>query len=121
MLGCSSYTAERGTPAEKKQILDRWTQAPDTPYIVVTTALAEGFDYPHVRLVMNVDEPESLVIFAQESGRAGRDGKRAYSMVLLPASWEPQTTDSPPVDPHKVANYRDDLALQKRRDKRATY
>lgn len=121
LLGCSSYTAESGTSEEKKQILDRWTQVPNTPYIVATTALAEGFDYPHVRLVMNVDEPESLVIFAQESGRAGRDGKRAYSMVLLPASWEPQTTDSPPVDPHKVANYRDDLALQKRRDKRAAH
>jgi superfamily II DNA/RNA helicase len=57
---------------EKKQILDRWTQASNTPHIVATTSLAEGFDYPHVRLVMNVDEPESLVIFAQESGRAGR-------------------------------------------------
>jgi superfamily II DNA/RNA helicase len=34
------------------------------PYIVATTALAEGFDYPYVRLVMNIDEPESLVIFA---------------------------------------------------------
>jgi superfamily II DNA helicase RecQ len=74
---------------EKKQILDRWTQASNTPHIVATTSLAEGFDYPHVRLVMNVDEPESLVIFAQEPGRAGRDGKRACSLVLLPATWEP--------------------------------
>jgi superfamily II DNA helicase RecQ len=66
LLGCSSYTAESGTPAEKKQILDRWTQAHDTPYIVATTALAEGFDYPHVRLVMNVDEPESLQTHASK-------------------------------------------------------
>jgi superfamily II DNA helicase RecQ len=121
LLGCRSYTAESGTSEEKKRVLDCWTQAPDTPYIVATTALAEGFDYPHVRLVMNVDEPESLVIFAQESGRAGRDGKRAYSMVLLPATWKPQETDDPPVDPHKVINYRDDLALQKRRDKQAAH
>jgi superfamily II DNA helicase RecQ len=64
LLGCSSYTAESGTPAEKKQILDRWIQAPNTPYIVVTTALAEGFDYPYIRLVMNIDDLESLVIFA---------------------------------------------------------
>jgi hypothetical protein len=33
------------------------------PYIVATTTLAEGFDYPHVYLVMNIDELESLVIF----------------------------------------------------------
>ena len=117
LLGCRSYTAESGTPVEKKQILDRWTQEPGTPYIVATTALAEGFDYPHVRLVMNVDEPESLVIFAQESGRAGRDDRRAYSMVLLPATWQPQVTDDPPVDAQKMTNYRDDPTLRKRRDK----
>jgi len=64
LLGCSSYTSESGTLVEKKQILDYWIQTPDTPYIVATTALAEGFDYPHVRLVMNVNEPESLVFFA---------------------------------------------------------
>lgn len=57
---------------EKKQILDRWTQARDAPYIAATTALAESFDYPHVRLVMNVDEPESLVNLCSRvrSGRA---------------------------------------------------
>lgn len=48
----------------------------DTPYIVAVTALAEGFENPHVRLVMNVDEPELLIMFAQRSGRAGGDGKR---------------------------------------------
>ena len=42
-------------------------------------------------------------------------------MVLLLATWEPQATDNPPVDPHKVANYRDDLTLQKRRDKQAAH
>jgi hypothetical protein len=121
LLSCSSYTAESGTPAEKKQILNRWIQAPDTPYIVATTALAEGFDYPHIRLVMNIDDPESLVIFAQESGRAGRDGKLAYSMVLLPATWQPQITDDPPVHSHETDNCRDDLTLRKRRDKRAAH
>jgi superfamily II DNA helicase RecQ len=121
LLNCSSYTAEGGTPVEKKQILDRWTQAPDMPYIVATTALAEGFDYPHVRLVTNVNEPESLVIFAQESGRAGRDGKRAYSVVLLPATWQPQITDNPPLRPHKTDNCRDDLTLRKHRDKLAAH
>jgi superfamily II DNA helicase RecQ len=121
LLNCSSYTAESGTPVEKKQILDRWTQAPDMPYIVATTALAEGFDYPYVRLVINVDEPESLVIFAQESGRAGRDGKRAYSVVLLPKTWQHQVIEGPLADPQKVHNHRDDLTLRKRRDKQAAH
>jgi superfamily II DNA helicase RecQ len=36
LLDCSSYTAESGTLEEKKQILDRWTQNIDSPYIVVS-------------------------------------------------------------------------------------
>ena len=91
------------------------------PYIVATTALAEGFDYPYVRLVINVDKPESLVIFAQESGRAGRDGKRAYSVVLLPKTWQPQVIEALLADPQKVHNLRDDLTLRKRRDKQAAH
>jgi ATP-dependent DNA helicase RecQ len=59
------------------------------PFIVATTTLTEGFDYPHVRLVVNVNKPESLVIFIQESGQAGRDGVKAYSLVLLLSTWEP--------------------------------
>lgn len=121
LLGCRSYTSESGTPAGKKSILDHWVMTQDTPHIVATTALAEGFDYPHVRLVINVNEPESLVIFAQESGRAGRDGKRAYSMVLLPATWQPQVTDDVPARPHNVDNYRGDTTLRKRRDKQAVH
>ncbi|KAI7295671.1 hypothetical protein KC343_g82 [Hortaea werneckii] len=120
LLGCNAYTAESGTPEEKKTILDRWIETPGTPYIVATTAIAEGFDYPHVRLVMNVDEPESLVIFAQESGRAGRDGKRAYSMVLLPATWQPKAMDDS-LDVRNTSNYREDVSLRKRQDKQAVH
>lgn len=88
---------------------------------MATAALAEGFDYPHVRLVMNVNEPESLVIFTQESGRAGRDGKRAYSMVLLPATWQSQVIEDLAIEPHETTNHRDDLTLRKRRDKQAVH
>ena len=63
-LSCESYTSQSGDPREKKNILQRWTQNASQPFIVATTALAEGFDYPHVRLVVNVNEPESLVLFA---------------------------------------------------------
>ncbi len=121
MLGCDSYTAESGTPTVKKAILDRWVQIPEIPYIVATTALAEGFDYPYVRLVLNIDEPESLVIFAPESGRAGRDGQCAYSMVILPATWEPQVAGDATMDVPGEKSYRDDLSLRKRHDKRAVH
>lgn len=68
---------------------------------------------------MNLDEPESLVIFAQESGRAGRDGKRAYSMLLLPATWQPRVADGPSDELCGTDNYRSDLSFRKRHDKEA--
>ncbi|PNP50722.1 hypothetical protein FNYG_15934 [Fusarium nygamai] len=90
MLGCLSYTAESGTEQEKMAIIERWLAAADSPIIVATSALGPGFDYPHVRLVIHVGAPSFLTDFSQESGRAGRDGKIAESIILLSASWQPQ-------------------------------
>jgi len=119
LLSCDSYTAGSGTPTEKQEILARWVRATSQPYIVATTALAEGFDYPHVRFVINVNEPESLVIFAQESGRAGRDGKKAYSLVILPPTWVPQN-DAEISDSFKNSS-RYDLGLRKKREREAVH
>lgn len=68
---------------------------------------------------MNVNEPESLVIFAQESGRAGRDGQRAYSWVLLPLDWKPQ--DEVTVACEGLVSSTRDIGLRKRRDKRSMH
>jgi superfamily II DNA or RNA helicase len=94
LLSCHAYTAEAGTAEEKEELLGTWLAGLDQPYIVATSALSAGFDYAHVRLVMHINEPESLVDFAQESGRAGRDGKEAYSAVLLPSGWQSQVGSS---------------------------
>ncbi|TXB97976.1 hypothetical protein FocTR4_00016852 [Fusarium oxysporum f. sp. cubense] len=90
MLGCPSYTAESGTEEEKMAIIERWLTAADSPIIVATSALGPGFDYPHIRLVIHVDAPSLLTDFSQESGRAGRDGEVAESIILLSAAWQPQ-------------------------------
>lgn len=94
LLSCPLYTAEVGTAAEKETLLRTWLAESKEPYLVATSALGAGFDYAHVRLVMHIGEPNSLVDFAQESGRAGRDRKEAYSVVLLPAKWQPQVMGS---------------------------
>ncbi|KAK0302163.1 hypothetical protein LTR01_008930 [Friedmanniomyces endolithicus] len=91
ILGCATYTARSGSTAEKTQVIARWIASRTQPFLVATSAFPEGFDYPHVRLVINVNEPDSLVLFAQESGRAGRDGERAYSLVILPSEWKAMT------------------------------
>ena len=83
LLCCSQYTVDVGTAEQKKELLRTWLLSLDQSYMIATSALSAGFDYAHVRLVIHVNEPSSLIDFAQKSDRAGRDGKEAYSLVLL--------------------------------------
>lgn len=117
LLDCSMYTARSGTATEKEATVAEWVQSPAQPYIVATTAFAEGFDYPYVRLVVNVNEPESMVTFAQESGRAGRDGERAYSLVLIPSSWEASGNR----DTMQTLPATHDISLGKQRERQAMH
>jgi len=50
--------------------------------LVATSALGLGIDYPQVRLVVHQGQSKSMMDFSQESGRAGRDGKPAKSIVF---------------------------------------
>jgi superfamily II DNA helicase RecQ len=106
LLCCSQYTSESGTAEQKEALLRAWLASSEQPYIVATSALSAGFDYAHVRLVIHVNEPSSLVDFAQESGRAGRDGKEAYSLVLLSATWRPQAAQGAGADTERAALHR---------------
>jgi superfamily II DNA helicase RecQ len=80
MFECHIYHSRMGDEQTKHRQLTEWINTGQV--IVATNALGMGLDVPNVRGVLHVGAPGKLRDYLQESGRAGRDGKPAISLIL---------------------------------------
>ena len=72
---------------ERDKIQKEWTQN-HVRVMVATNAFGMGIDKPNVRSVIHQFIPQTIEAYFQEAGRAGRDGKTAYSILIANNSLE---------------------------------
>lgn len=66
----------------KQESFDNWITE-KTPIMVATNAFGMGIDKDNVKVVIHLDLPNSIENYIQEAGRAGRNGEKSFSAVLV--------------------------------------
>lgn len=83
LLGCQAYHRNIGSEEEKRDILRQLVTGQQHVF-TATNALGLGIDRGSIRVVMHVGVPRQMRAYAQESGRAGRDGLASEAIIMRP-------------------------------------
>lgn len=81
-----------GVNHDMKDLRQKRWQNNECRVMVATNAFGMGIDKPDVRVVIHLDLPDSPEAYFQEAGRAGRDGKKAYAVMLYAPADKTQLT-----------------------------
>lgn len=68
-------------PKEKDAHMQAW-MSESCPIMIATSAFGMGIDKPNVKTVIHVNLPENLESYYQEAGRAGRNGEKAFAILI---------------------------------------
>ncbi|HEX2154488.1 MAG TPA: RecQ family ATP-dependent DNA helicase [Acidimicrobiia bacterium] len=83
-IRAATYTGP--TPHEERVTIEQALSDGELKVVVATSALAMGYDNPHIEFVVHYQTPGSPIAYYQQVGRAGRAVERSYGILM--AGWE---------------------------------
>lgn len=77
-LGCRAYYNK----ADGKEDMLGELESGSEQVLMATSAFGMGINIPNIRAVIHLHRPRSLLEYGQESGRAGRDGRKSTAWIV---------------------------------------
>ncbi len=81
-MGFKTTFYHGGLPVKEKEAnMNSWMND-EKPIMIATSAFGMGIDKPNVKTVIHINLPENLESYYQEAGRAGRNGEKAFAVLV---------------------------------------